>query len=211
MFTYIDHYTENAIDNFANALDYVYVDQKKDIKNFIDMFIKCGLAKEYYLLNPVYVLGLSGKELVKKTYELNNIIYKERRIKKTYKKSIAYFVGVISLTYCYRRDIPIEIFFKKVKIDDLFKLYYPLHEADITKIIKILDEYLKKKSETTNLAYYRKILKLTQKELADLSGISVRSISLYEEKEKDISKASYATVEKIARALHTEPKNIIEY
>lgn len=52
-----------------------------------------------------------------------------------------------------------------------------------------------------NLKNLRDIKMLSQQQLADISGVSVRMIQKYEQGDKDITKASVTTVYKLARAL----------
>ena len=51
---------------------------------------------------------------------------------------------------------------------------------------------------------------MTQRELSVLSGISLRSIQMYEQKNKDINKASVKTVYKLAKILGCTIENLIE-
>ena len=50
---------------------------------------------------------------------------------------------------------------------------------------------------------------LTQKLLAEVSGVSLRSIQKYESGERDITKAEVATVIKLADALEVNVKEIV--
>ena len=80
---------------------------------------------------------------------------------------------------------------------------YILHEADISKFVNIADKIiLKNKNEApTRLYKLRKARGLTQSELAELSGVSLRMIQLYEQRQNDINKASGKTINDLAKAL----------
>ena len=61
---------------------------------------------------------------------------------------------------------------------------------------------LKNKNEApTRLYKLRKARGLTQSELAELSGVSLRMIQLYEQRQNDINKASGKTINDLAKAL----------
>jgi transcriptional regulator with XRE-family HTH domain len=50
---------------------------------------------------------------------------------------------------------------------------------------------------------------LTQKELADKSGVKIRMIKAYEQNYQDISKAEVWSVIKLARALNCSPEDLL--
>lgn len=63
--------------------------------------------------------------------------------------------------------------------------------------------------EVNNLKYTREKSKLSQSELANLSGVSVRMIQAYEQGAQDINKSSVETVLKLAEALRCNVYEII--
>ena len=69
-------------------------------------------------------------------------------------------------------------------------MYYTLHEANISKFVDIVDSKMKEYYVETNLKRIRTTYGYTQQELSNLSGVSLRSIQLYEQRNKDINKAS---------------------
>ena len=62
----------------------------------------------------------------------------------------------------------------------------------------------------TNLQRIRKERGLTQKALAQQSGVSIRMIQHYEQGIKDINKASAITVYNLAKALMVEMATLLE-
>lgn len=61
-----------------------------------------------------------------------------------------------------------------------------------------------------NLRVYREEADLTQSELAEASGVSLRMIQHYEQGVKDINKAQVATVKALADALNCKIENLME-
>ena len=57
---------------------------------------------------------------------------------------------------------------------------------------------------------YRKLLGLSQRELAEASGVNIRTIQQYETGAKDINKASVKNVVAMARALHCDVEDLME-
>ena len=89
-------------------------------------------------------------------------------------------------------------------------MYYTLHEADITKVVGIVDTRIREYFKDTNLKRIRISYGCTQKELAKRSGVSVRSIQMYEQRNKDINKASAETLYRISRVLGCAIEDLLE-
>ena len=89
-------------------------------------------------------------------------------------------------------------------------MYYTLHEADITKFVEIADQLMKDHFKETNLKRIRTAYGCTQAELAKRSGVSLRSIQMYEQRNKDINKASVVTVHSLAKVLGCTIEDLIE-
>ena len=90
--------------------------------------------------------------------------------------------------------------------------YHLTDEADINKFVSVADEVLiesKRKSET-NLSRLRKVRGLSQKELAEASGVALRMIQLYEQKQNDINKAQASSLLSLAQALGCRIEDLFE-
>lgn len=62
----------------------------------------------------------------------------------------------------------------------------------------------------TNLKRIRTVYGCSQAELASLSGVSLRSGQMYEQRHKDINKAGAETVFRLAKALGCTVEDLIE-
>ena len=89
-------------------------------------------------------------------------------------------------------------------------MYGTLHEADVTKFAEIAEERIREFFKETNLKRIRSAYGCTQAELAKRSGVSLRSIQMYEQRNKDINKASAETLYRIARVLGCTMENLLE-
>lgn len=76
-----------------------------------------------------------------------------------------------------------------VPFDVLRSLYYPWHEASEERVVRLVCDMAKKASRQTKLALARKKLKKTQQDLAYESGVSLRSIQMYEQRQRNINEA----------------------
>lgn len=85
-----------------------------------------------------------------------------------------------------------------------------MHEADVTKFVDVMDSLIKEFFSTTNLKRIRLSYGCTQAELAENSGVSLRSIQMYEQRNKDINKASADTLFCIAKTLGCSIEDLLE-
>ena len=84
-----------------------------------------------------------------------------------------------------------------------------LHETDLSKTVDLFDQIMARKEET-NLAYYRKMKGLLPSQLAKASGVSVRSIQLFEQRKSDINNAQYNHLSAIDKVLGCEVEDLME-
>ena len=89
-------------------------------------------------------------------------------------------------------------------------MYHTLHEADITKFTDIVDEKMREHFKDTNLKRIRTSYGCTQVELAKRSGVTLRSIQMYEQRNKDINKASADTLYRLSKVLGCSMESLIE-
>ena len=100
--------------------------------------------------------------------------------------------------------------FRVFSYDDLLQMYHPLHEADITKFVDVVDKRIREYYAETNLKRIRTAYGCTQAELAKKAAVSLRSVQMYEQRNKDINKASVETVYRLAKSLGCTVEDLIE-
>ena len=89
---------------------------------------------------------------------------------------------------------------------------YILHEADVSKFVEAANEVIARNKEKrkSRLSEIRKARGFTQQQLSDASGVSLRMIQLYEQRQNDINRAQVNIVLSLAKALGCEIEDIIE-
>ena len=104
--------------------------------------------------------------------------------------------------------------FKKIKgylpMSEIYKLYPTLHEASEEKFVDVANSILKRKNIATKLQTVRKAVGLSQKELSEESGVTLRMIQQYEQRAKDINKASAGNLFALARVLGCKAEDLLE-
>lgn len=119
----------------------------------------------------------------------------------TFSRSGEYWIGWAIAYYQWFSGRKFGDIFKVLSFEDLQQMYAPLHEADISKFADIADSRIRAYFTDTNLKRIRTTYGCTQAELAKRSGVSLRSIQMYEQHNKDINKASAETVLSLAKSL----------
>ena len=179
-------------------------------KLFLQMFVVSSASKRLEVGEPSYIAGKSGKDIA---YEIINETYGKMIMedKGDYiTNSIEYWIGWAVAYYQWYSSRKYSEIFQVVSYEDLLRMYYTLHEADITKFVEVLNEKIKEFFLETNLKRIRLVANITQLELSKRSGVSLRSIQMYEQRNKDINKASIETVYKLARTLGCTMEDLIE-
>ena len=210
MNAYDKAYLEDAMSNLAVMLDYGSM-AYGDPELFFDRFLVSDISKQFGSGSPRYIAGMSGIELAEKVIEDTGgtPVYVEYR---TFGRTATYWAGwALAYLQWYTGYT-----FEKIKewgvtISFLLNLYPTHHEADISKMIDTatarIAEY--KGTSVNPLKRQRKSAGLTQKELAERSGVKVRMIKAYEQGNQDISKAEARSVIKLARALNCLPEDLL--
>jgi transcriptional regulator with XRE-family HTH domain len=89
-------------------------------------------------------------------------------------------------------------------------MYPTLHEADITKFYITAGEIHSREIPQTNLKRIREAAGMSQSQLAGEASVSLRSIQMYEQRNKDVNRAQAITLVKIARILGCEAEALLE-
>ena len=74
-------------------------------------------------------------------------------------------------------------------IDDIVAMYHPYHEMDISRFCDEMDRLYRLKYPERNLQRIRRSINLSQRELSERSGVSIRTIQELEQGRKDINRA----------------------
>ena len=88
---------------------------------------------------------------------------------------------------------------------------YPVyHEMDIEKFVDHMNALLKKAYPSTRLRTKRLNSGMSQSELALDSGVALRQIQLFEQRQRNINNASAITLLQLSRSLHCNMEELIE-
>lgn len=207
---YQEIYLSKAQSVLGDAFDYAVNTCNISGVDFVKLFVSSSISKRMENGEPAYIAGKSGIEAVREiVFETMNKELKAEP-QKSFGRSKEYWIGWAVAYYQWYSGRKYSEIFKVVSFDDLEKMYYTLHEADITKFAEIVDERIKEHFSETNLKRIRTAYGCSQSGLAKLSGVSLRSIQMYEQRNKDINKASAETIYRLAKALGCTVEDLIE-
>ena len=203
-------YLEKARVALGRMLDFAVYELKYDVTVFFDTFIASGVAREFENGDAGVVVGKSGVEL---TYEvLERAGSMERRMRAYYNawKSPEYWAGWALAYYQWETALSFAEIVRYVPIIRIIALYEPYHEMDIRQFVDKMNELYHESKADTNLKILRKRAGYTQKELALLTDIPIRTLQQYEQRQKNINKASAEYLYAISKVLGCGIKELME-
>lgn len=197
---YDEVFLEDAMETLGSAVEYAVWQCYMDGQTFLDLFVASGVAREFGTGNPLLISGKSGIELAREVFQ--RVGAKDSGVKELsyFDYPPEYWVGWILAYYQWTSGRTFESILKSLNYETILNLYGVLHEADPKKAVDTFDSILARKRET-NLAKLRKNCGLSQSELATLSGVSIRSIQLFEQRKSNINNAQYNNLKAIAGVL----------
>ena len=209
-YAYQEIYLNKTQAVLGEAFDYAINACNITGENFIKLFTISSAREKIENGEVTYIAGKSGIEVVREiVFEtMNKEIVVEP--KEQFARSKEYWIGWAIAYYQWYSSRKYSEIFKVFSFDDLSRMYYTLHEADITKFVDLVDARIKEVFSETNLKRIRTSYGCTQLELSKKSGVSLRSIQMYEQRNKDINKASVETVYRLAKVLGCEIEELIE-
>ena len=209
---YSELYLDDAMKNLGDMMEYVVCDLKLDPDEFFGRFISSGIASKFEKGNPKYVAGLSGIELAQEVLSMTETNYTKREPLYVNLKGREYWGGWILAYYQWLRNKRFEdIMEDGLTLSNIFSMYI-LHEADVSKFVETADEIIARHKENrkSKLQIIRKARGFTQQQLSEASGVALRMVQLYEQRQNDINKAQVSVVLNLAKALGCDVEDLLE-
>ena len=209
---YNELYLDDAMHNLADMVEYAVCDLGFDPDEFFGWFVSSGIASKFEKGNPKYITGMSGVELAEAVLNITNVAYASKEATHNIDKGKEYWAGWILAYYQWITGMRFEDMIRNgLSLSTVMSMYI-LHEADESKFVENANEIIArhKENRNTRLQEIRKSRGFTQQQLSDASGVKVRMIQLYEQRQNDISKARFEVVLSLAKALGCEIEDLID-
>lgn len=207
---YQEIYLSSAQAALGDAFDYAINVCNIPGADFVKLFIASTVSKRLENGEPAYLSGKSGIEIAldvifEVTGRQLEAIQQERM-----DRSREYWIGWAIAYYQWYSDRKYSEIFQALSFSDMQKPYSSLHEADISKFVETADKLVKEHFADTNLKRIRTSYGCTQAELARRSGVGLRSIQMYEQRNKDINHASVEAIYRLSKVLGCTVEDLIE-
>lgn len=175
---------------------------------FLRRFIQSDIAEQFQNGSPKYLAGKSGAEIFVEVMEETSSESYDLKSTEVYERSDVYWVGWMLTHYQWYSGRTFKAILETIPYEELLGLYGTLHEADIQKSYEVLELHFD--NSESRLRRLRKYCRLTQEELAEKSGVSINTIRAYEQKSKDLNKASVDIVLRLSKALACDVTELME-
>ena len=191
-------------------LDFAVYDLKYDIDDFFNLFIRSGVAKRFETGDFAVVVGMSGVELAYEVLEQSRMGSERIKPNYTISRSKEFWTGWALAYYQWETSMSFAEIVRYIPIKDVRALYQPYHEMDIRQFVDKMNAMYKAAKPETNLKLLRQKAGLSQRSLADLSGIPIRTIQQYEQRQKNINKAQAEYLVVLAKVLCCEVEDLMQ-
>ena len=203
-------YLEKARVALGRMLEFAVYQLGYSIDIFFDLFISSGVAKRFENGDVSLIVGKSGIEIGYEVLDKTYGKFEPIEIGFAVSRSEEYWVGWFLAYYQWLYGISFSKIITNVSIKDIQALYYPYHEMDIRQVVDKLDKMMSNNSKETKLKKRRKAIGLSQSQLAKETGISVRTIQQYEQRQKDINMASAKRLLAFSKRLYCDVEDLME-
>ncbi len=207
---YDKQYLYDAMRNLGEAFEYAANECRMDMNEFLDLFIAGGIAEQFGAGVPRFVCGMSGVELV---WQVLEKVGQKRELPETeitYERTPEYWCGWILAYYQWYTGNDFKKIKQHISMDEIYGLYPTLHEASEEKFLDVMAKRISRDDLPTQLQMLRRAIGYSQKMLADKSGVTLRMIQQYEQRAKDINKASGANLAALAQILGCRMEDLME-
>lgn len=203
-------YLEKAQTVLGRMMDYAVYDLGYEADRFFELFIVCGYADRFGDGDYTLIVGKSGVELARIIIETALGDAVTTKPKYAVDRSSEYWAGWALAYYQWLTSLSFREIVSAVPFSEIITMYSPYHEMDVRQFCDKMTELYKLKYPETNLKRLRRSVSITQSELAMQSGIPLRTVQQYEQRQKDINKARAEYLIALSKVLNCSSDDLIE-
>ena len=167
-------------------------------------------AKQFAAGNPRYVAGINGCEFARMLLDDAGISYPEVEDSMYLDRSPEFWAGWTLAYYQWFTDSSFMDIFHAASLDEILQMYPLYHEMDISQFTDRMNRKMKEAFPRTRLRERRGNCGLSQAQLSAEADVPLRQIQLFEQRRRDINRASAITLYKLSKALHCRMEELIE-
>ena len=224
MGAYNRSYLENVKSNLGAMLDCGINTLEFGPRDFYNMFLDSDMSDKINRGDAYSICTLGGVELAEYVvcFAMSNSKY--IHVKKASDpafnqhlndaiinvNSKEYWAGTVIAEYAWEKNMSYQELDGYISVEEVIALYKDFANADSLVINIRLDEMLNAKKKVAKLKLRREMLGLSQSELAQQSGIPLRTLQQYEQRRKNINNAKAVYLVDLASVLRCEVRDLIE-
>ena len=207
---YDEIYLEDAMTNLGVMMDYGRLVCSGGFDAFASRMTVCEPIRQFEAGNPRYLVGLSGIELAEEVIfstggDCGTITYRLGE------RNEYFWTGWAGAYLQWSLGTSFESLRRRgLSMKEILSMYPLYHEVDLSKFCLEAEGIMSRTCPTppNSLKRQRKLLGLTQTELSERSGVSLRMIQAYEQGAQDISKAESGSLLRLAKVLCCSPETL---
>lgn len=203
-------YLDKARTALGRMLDFAVYDRGYDIGAFFARFLSSGVATRFEQGDFTLLAGKSGVEIAYEVLGPSQPDAVRKTPRYTVNRSEEYWTGWALAYYQWETSLRFAEIDRYIPIKEIRAMYSPYHEMDIRQFVDEMNRRYKARKPDTNLKLLRQKAGLSQSKLTELSGVPVRTIQQYEQRQKNINKAQAEYLIRLAQTLRCEAADLIE-
>ncbi len=207
---YDEDYLVGAQNILGHAVDFAVMTLNIDPDKFGNAFAVSSISKQFANGNPKYVAGMNGCEIARLVLDEVNISYEEKEDEMYLDKSPEYWSGWALAYYQWYSGRPFMEILNAVNLSKIIAMYSPYHEMDIMQFVDKMNEIMLEAYPMVRLRTRREACGYSQSQLARESGVPLRQIQMFEQRQRDINKTAAATLLRLSRTLHCRMEDLME-
>lgn len=210
----IPSYREDAFagvqENLARMFDFAVCQLGLEPGRFYDLFVESGFARRIEHGEPRACVGMSGTELARAVLKATGTPVAQTQA--TFPDSLGpmYWAGWALADYQWRTGFTFGEIRSFAPFDRIVDLYPTFHETDISRFLMRMEAWRHDAQPGTALKRRREARQMTQRQLAEVAGLSLRLLQDYEQGRRDINSAEAATVTILASVLGCAVEDLLE-
>ena len=207
---YDEEYVTCAQRILGDAVDHAVMTLNIDPDVFARLFAVSDASRQFGSGNPGYVAGMNGCELVRKVLMETGMRHEDGEDILYYDKGPEYWAGWALAFYQWYSDRSFTEILSAVPLSRILQMYEVYHQMDILHFAEQMQEFMTEAQPLVRLKQKRENAGLSQSELAAASGVPLRQIQLFEQRQRDINKTSAETLLHLSKVLHCRMEELLE-
>lgn len=208
---YDEAYLESAQRTLGEAVDFAVLTLGLEPDTFAAAFCVSAYSKRFGKGEPALIVGMTGCELARRILDSVRMAYPNGPDTLYQDKSPEYWAGWALAFAQWQTAESFSAILQALPLSKIIEMYPTFHEMDVLHFSDFVSKELARVHPHTRLREKRENCGLSQAGLAAASGVSLRQIQLFEQRQRDINKTSAATLLRLSKVLSCRMEDLLEW